>query len=132
MTLLQLHARLHLTAALLSALAVAVLYGATRNLQASLAGFALLAIPALLTTFRPDLRTPVQDERDAAIERQSRAAGHTAVWLGLVAWGVAVPLTFADRGSVPLVWVSPVLWGAWWLYDTVRAVTLISLDRSGS
>jgi hypothetical protein len=116
-----------------AAVAVVVILVATRNVMASLAGFAVLGLLGLRTmVLRGAGSSPVQDERDAAIQRRATVAGYTALWIGLVAWGVAVPLTFGDQGSVPLAWVVPVVWVGWWLVLCVRSIAILVLDARGS
>ncbi len=116
----------------LAAVAVAIVYSIFHSLLASLAGFSVLALLGLWPIVR---RRSVEDERDEAIQRQAGLAGlagHVALWLALVAWSVSVSLVFGERGSVPMVWVAPVIWVAWWLVTLVRSVTILVLDRRGS
>lgn len=120
------YARYQLAVAALTAVTVVVVYLFSHNVLASLAGFALLALGGLRSAFA---RQPVEDERDQAIHQRATLAGYTALWLALVVWGVSVTLAFGDRGSVPLVWVAPVVWTAWWLVTAVRSVTILLLDR---
>jgi hypothetical protein len=129
MTGSQKYAIYHLAVAAGAAAAVLIVYLLYHNVLAALAGFALLALLGL----RPAVaRSPLEDERDVAIHRQAALAGHVALWLALVVWGVSVTMAFGERGSVPLVWVAPVVWVAWWLVTAVRSVTILVLDRRGS
>jgi len=133
MTEFRKYARFHLVVTTLAVVAVLVILVITGNMMASLSGFSVLA----LLGFRgliPSLsrRLPIQDERDEAIQRRAVTAGYTALWLFLVAWGVAVPLAFANEGGVPLVYVAPVVWVGWWLVATVRPITILVLDSRGS
>lgn len=133
MTEFRKNALFQLVVAGLAALAVVVLYVWSRNVMASMAGFALLALLESRAMFRRGKGAhPVQDERDEAMQRQAALVGYVALWLALVAWGVAVPLIFGERGTVPLVWVAPVVWVAWWLVTSVRSVTILVLDRRGA
>lgn len=119
----------HLAVAGAAAVAVLIVYLLSHSMLAALAGFALLALLGLRPAFA---RRPLEDERDVAIHRQATLAGHVALWLALVAWGVSVTMAFGSRGSVPLVWVAPVVWVAWWLFTAVRSATILFLDRRGS
>jgi len=133
MTEFRRYAVYQLVVAGLAAVAVILLLVFTRNVMASLAGFALLAlVGARRVILRESTASPVQDERDEAIQRRATVAGHVALWLALVAWGVAVPLVFGDRGTVPLVWVAPVVWVAWWLVTCVQSLTILVLDARGA
>jgi hypothetical protein len=76
-------------------------------------------------------RSPIQDERDEAILRKAVAMGYTVLWLFLVAWGVFIPLAFADDGQIPMVYVAPVVIVAWWLVVIVRSITVLVLDGEG-
>ena len=117
----------------LAAAAVIALYAWSGNVTASLAGFALLALMGLRAAFRRgDGTRPVQDERDDAIRHRATVAGYVALWLALVIWGTAMPLIFGDRGTVPLVWVAPVVWVAWWLVTCVQSITILVLDSRGA
>ena len=120
------YARYQLVVAVLTAMTVLVIYLFSHNLFASLAGFALLAFLGLRPAF---MRRPIEDERDQAIHQRATVAGHVALWLALVVWSVSMTLAFDDRGNVPIVWVAPVVWAAWWLVTVVRSVTIIVLDR---
>lgn len=128
MTSLHRHARFDLFVTALTAIAVAALYLWSGNPSASMAGFALLALSGVRAALRRGA-TPVQDERDEAILQRANVTGYSALWLGLVAWGVVAPLRFAEAGSVPLAWVAPVVWVAWWLVTLVRSITILALDR---
>lgn len=132
MTSFRKYAFFQLVVAGLAAVAVAALYVLTGKVLASLAGFAFLGLSGLRPVILSDGESPVQDERDEAIQRRATVAGYTALWLALVAWGVAVPLSFGDSGTVPLSWVAPVVWVAWWLVACVRSVTILVLDSRGS
>jgi hypothetical protein len=123
------YALYHLAVAGLAAVAVLVVYLLSHNVLTALAGFAVLALLGFRFGF---LRRPVEDERDDAIHRRAALAGHVALWLALVAWGVSVTMAFGDAGTVPLVWVAPVVWVAWWLVTAVRSVAILVLDRRGS
>lgn len=130
MTEFRQHARFQLLVAVMAALAVIAIYLGTHKLMASLAGFALLALldtRALLRRRRGV--QPVQDERDEAILHRSTVIGYTVVWLAMVAWGVFVPLRYGESGSVPLEWVAPVVWAAWWLVAVTRSMSVLILDR---
>ena len=115
----------------LTAIAVVVLFVVTHNVLASQAGFALLALLGFRALFRRG-RSSVEDERDAEIQRRAALIAFVALWIGLVAWGVFVPLRYGDAGVVPLAWVAPVVWVAAWLVTGVRSVTILVLDRSGA
>ena len=129
MTALHRQARFELLVAAATAVAVVALLAWSRDLMPSVAGFALLALPAVRHALRGG--ADPMDERDRAIQQRANVAGYTALWLLLVAWGVGVPLRFADQGSVPLAWVAPVVWIAWWLVIVVRAATTLALDARG-
>ena len=125
-------ARFQLGVTVLTAVAVLVLFAITRNVMASLAGFsvmALLGFRALMAS--RNRRPPIQDERDAAIQSRAFTAGYTVLWLFLVAWGVGIPLAFSNEGSVPLVYVAPVVLVGWWLMGSTRAITILVLDSRG-
>ena len=129
MTELHRHARRQLLAVILAAISVTALYLWSSNFMASSAGFAWLALPAIVEAFRGGrTRRPVQDERDEMIAQRATTIGYSALWVGLVVWGVSVPLVFGDEGVVPLVWVAPVLWVAWWTVAGVRAIAILVLD----
>ena len=113
----------------LAAVAVAAVYSLFHSLLASLAGFALLGLLGLWPIVR---RQTVADERDEAIQRQAALTGYVVLWLALVAWSVSMTLAFGERGSVPMVWVAPLVWVAWWLVTVVRSVTILILDQKGS
>lgn len=123
------YALFHLAVAAAAAVAVVIVYLLSRNVLAAISGFAVLALLGLRVAF---LRRPVEDERDEAIHRRAAMAAHVALWLALVAWGVSVTVAFGERGSVPLAWVAPVVWVAWWLVTTVRSLTILVLDRRGA
>jgi uncharacterized membrane protein len=129
MTHSQKYARFQLAVAALAGAAVLVVYLLSHNLLGSMAGFAFLALLGLRPSF---MRRPVEDERDEAIHRRAATAAHTVLWLALVVWGVSVTLAYDDRGSVPLPWVAPVVWVAWWLVTAVRSITILVLDRGGA
>jgi hypothetical protein len=117
----------------LAATAVVVIYLISGNPLASLAGFAVLALQGLRPWFgKWGGSKPVQDERDEAIQKQATVAGYVALWLALVAWGTTATLIFGERGSVPLVWVAPVVWVAWWLVTCVQSMTILILDSRGA
>jgi hypothetical protein len=126
------NARFQLLVAGSSAIAVLVLYAVTHNVMASMAGFALLALLEARALLRRRQGVPtVQDERDEAILQRSTVMGYTVLWVALVAWGVFVPLRFGDRGSVPVEWVAPVVWVAWWLVAVTRSMSVLVLDGRG-
>jgi hypothetical protein len=133
MTHLRRSAVFQLIVAGLAALAVAGMLAATGRVLPSLAGFAVLGLlglrPAILIGRRA---TSVQDERDGAIARRAIVAAHVVLWLALVSWGVAIPLLFGHRGSVPLTWVAPVVPAAMWLVTCVQSVTTLVLDSRGA
>jgi hypothetical protein len=132
MTELNRNARLELLAALLSAVSAVILYLWSSQVLASLAGFAWLALPAIAAAVRRDTaRTRLHDERDEQIAARATTVGYAVFWVGLVAWGVTVPLAFGSEGEVPLAWVAPVLWVGWWTVTGVRAVTILVLDSRG-
>jgi FtsH-binding integral membrane protein len=127
------YARFQLVVATLAAVAVLVVLLITGNVMASLSGFSVLALLGFQgLVFYRRRRGPIQDERDEAIQRRAVAAGYTAFWLFLVAWGVGVPLVFMNEGRVPLVYVAPVVWVGWWLMVSVRSITVLVLDSRGS
>ncbi len=133
MTEFRKYARFQLIVAALTAVAVLMMLATTRNVMASLAGFsvmALLGVQGLVFSRRK--RSPIQDERDQAIQRRAMTIGNAALWLLLVVWGVWVPLTFSNEGGVPLIYVAPVVWVGWWLMVSVRSVTILVLDSRGS
>ena len=133
MTEFRRYARFQLIVTSLTAVAVVALLVITGNAMASLAGFSVMALTGFqVLAFSRGRRKPIQDERDEAIQRRAYAAGYTALWLFLVAWGVSVPLMFASAGSVPLVYVAPVVWVGWWLLASVRAVAILVLDARGA
>jgi len=123
------YARFQLAVAALAAVAVLVVLAITGNVMASLSGFSVLALLGFqgLVFYRRG-RGPIQDERDEAIQHRAVAAGYTAFWLFLVAWGVGVPLAFMNEGRVPLVYVAPVVWVGWWLMVSVRSITVLVLE----
>jgi cytochrome b561 len=126
-------ARFQLAVAALAAVAVVSLYAWSGNVIASLAGFALLALIGFRAVFlQGSGARPVQDERDDAIQQRATVAGYVALWLALVIWGTAMPLVFGDRGTVPLVWVAPVVWVAWWLFTCVQSIAILLLDSRGA
>ena len=133
MTEFRKYARFQLAVTTLAAVAVLVMLVITGNMMASLSGFSVLALLGFrgLISSR-SRRLPIQDERDESIQRRAVTAGYTALWLFLVAWGVGVPLAFANEGGVPLVYVAPVVWVGWWLVTTVRSITILVLDGRGS
>ena len=117
----------------LAAVAVISLFAWSGNVLASMAGFAMLALLGLRAALLQGSGTrPVQDERDEAIQHRATVAGYVALWLALVIWGTAMPLVFGDRGTVPLVWVAPVVWVAWWLVTCVQSITILILDSRGA
>lgn len=117
----------------LTAVAVTLVYVATWNPMTALAGFALLGLQGLRRVIFPGSpASPVQDERDRSIHQSAMVVSHVALWLGLVAWGVAVPIIFGDSDGVPLVWVAPVVWTAWWLVTVARSVAILVLDGRGA
>jgi hypothetical protein len=117
---------------ILAGVACGVGWLVTRNVLASLAGFSVLAILGLRPLTRSGRSgSPIQDERDRAIQQKAWASGYTALWILLVAWGVAVPLAFADSGLVPIALVAPVVWVAWWVVVFVRSVSILVLDSRG-
>lgn len=119
----------------LTAVAVPVMYASTGNVMASLAGFAVLGLLRVRPVMtRRGERRPVYDERDVAILHRATRVGHTALWSAMVIWGVGVTLSFGwlgDSGHVPLVWVAPVVWVAWWLVTGVRSLAILVLDSRG-
>jgi hypothetical protein len=128
MTQTQKYAWYHLAVAALSAVAVLILYLLSHNVLAALAGFALLALLGVRTSF---MRRPVEDERDVATHRWAVLTADVVLWIALVAWGVSVTLAFGDRGSVPMPWVAPVVPVAWWLVTAVRGIAILVFDRGG-
>ena len=133
MTELRKHAWFQLAVAVLTALAVLAMLAITGNVMASLAGFSVMALTALpALTFSRGRRRPIQDERDETIQRRAMAAGYTALWLFLVAWGVSVSLAFPVEDGVPLVYVAPVVLAGWWIMTSVRSITILVLDSRGS
>ena len=133
MTELRKYARFQLAVAILAAVAVLMILAITGNVMASLSGFSVLALlgfRALISS--RGRRLPIQDERDEAIQRRAFTVGYTALWLFLVAWGVGVPLAFANEHTVPLMYVAPVVWVGWWLMASVRSITILVLDSRGS
>lgn len=137
MTALHWDALVQLAVDVVVAVVVGGLYVWTGNLMASLAGFALFALTLYRYTL-PMLRrergraSRMRDERDEAIQRRATGAAHTALWLGLVLWAVAVMVRFHARGAVPLVWVAPVVFVALWLVTSVKSITVLVLDHRGS
>lgn len=136
MTALRRKAVFQLVVVGLAALAVGIMYASTGDVMVSLAGFAVLGLLGVRPVLkrRRGQRRLVYDERDETILRRARLAGHAALWLALVAWGVGVVVRFAwlgDSRSVPLVWVAPVVWVAWWLVTGVRSVAILVLDSRG-
>jgi len=133
MTEFRKYARFQLIVVALTAVAVLLLFAITRNVMASLAGFSMLALLGFRALISSHGRGwPIQDERDKAIQSRAFTAGYTALWLFLVTWGVSVSLAFANEGSVPLMYVAPVVWVGWWLMISVRSVTILVLDSRGS
>ena len=125
-------ARFQLGVTVLTAVAVLVLFVITRNAMASLAGFSVMALLGFRALMASHKRRPtIQDERDAAIQSRAFTAGYTVLWVFLVAWGVGVSLAFGNEGSVPLVFVAPVVWVGWWLMESTRAITILFLDSRG-
>ena len=117
----------------LAAVAVLVMLAITGNVMASLSGFSVLALLGVQgLIFSRRRRSPIQDERDETIQRRAMAAGYTALWFFLVAWGVGVPLAFSNESDVPLMYVAPVVWVGWWLVASVRSITILVLDSRGS
>ena len=116
----------------LAGTAVLVVFAITGNVMASLSGFSVMALLGfrwlIMTRNRPP---PIQDERDEAIQRRASTAGYAGLWIFLVAWGVCIPLAFADEGSVPLVYVAPMVWVGWWIMATVQSFTILLLDTRG-
>lgn len=132
MTEFRRHARFQLAVVGLTALAVAGIYVVTGDVLVSLAGFAVMALLGVRAFVRRSSKgSPVHDERDQTMQRRAFALGYTALWFVLIVWAVGVTLAFADRGSVPLAWVAPVVWVGWWLMIGVRAATVLVLDRPG-
>ena len=116
----------------LAGTAVLVLFIFTGNMMASLSGFSVMALLGFRWLIGSrDRPPPIQDERDEAIQRRASTAGYAALWIFLVAWGVCIPLTFADEGTVPLVFVAPMVWVGWWLMASVQSVTILVLDTRG-
>jgi cytochrome b561 len=133
MTKFRKFALFQLAVAGLAAVAVISLFAWSGNVLASMAGFATLALLGLRAALLQGSGTrPVQDERDEAIQHRATVAGYVALWLALVIWGTAMPLVFGDRGTVPLVWVAPVVWVAWWLVTCVQSITILILDSRGA
>lgn len=127
------YAQFQLAVATLAAVAVLVVLLITGNVMASLSGFSVLALLGFQgLVFYRRRRGPIQDERDEAIQRRAVAAGYTAFWLFLVAWGVGVPLAFMNEGRVPMEYVAPVVWVGCWLMVSVRSITVLVLDSRGS
>ena len=133
MTDLRKYAWFQLAVAALAAMAVLVMLAITGNVMASLAGFSVMAltgVQGLILSRRR--RSPIQDERDETIQRRAMAAGYTALWLLLIAWGVGVSLAFPVEDGVPLVYVAPVVLVGWWLMTSIRSITILVLDSRGS
>jgi len=132
MTQFRKYARFQLTVAVVAAVAVLTILAFTQNVMASLAGFAVLALLGVQgMRHSRDRPSPVEDERDEAILNRANSTGYAALWILLVAWGVAIPLMFMDGGLVPVAFVAPVVWVGWWLMVTVRSVAVLVLDRRG-
>jgi len=129
MTQSQKYAVYQLAVAALAAVTVIVLYLFFHNVLGACAGFAFLALLGIPIPF---MRRPIEDERDAAIHRRAGVAAHTVLWLALVVWGVSMTLMYSDSGIVPLPWVAPVVWVAWWLVITVRSIAILVLDHGGA
>ncbi len=133
MTEFRKYARFQLIVVALTAVAVLVMFGTTRNVMASLAGFSVMALLGFRALISSRGRGwPIQDERDKAIQSRAFTAGYTALWLFLVTWGVSMSLAFADEGSVPMIYVAPVVLVGWWLMESTRAITTLVLDSRGS
>jgi hypothetical protein len=126
-------ARFQLVVSALTALAVLMILAITGNVMASLAGFSVLALPGFRgLSFSRRQTSPIRDERDQSMERRAVSLGYSALWLFLIVWGVAIPLTFMEESRVPMIYVAPVVWVGWWLMITVRSVAVLVLDSRGS
>lgn len=132
MTSLHKDARFELVTALLVVVAVAILYAWSGRAMASMAGFSLLALSGVRTAVRSARGDSGEvDERDEIITQRASVAGYTVFWIAFVAWGLTVTLRFGADGFVPIIWVAPVLWVAWWLVTVVRSITVLVLERQG-
>jgi hypothetical protein len=126
------HARFQLIVVALAGVAFGTVFVLTGDVLPSIAGFAILGVLGFQPWLRRgNRRSPIQDERDEAIRQKATARGYAALWVLLVAWGVAVPLAFSGAGSVPIEFVAPVVWVAWWVMLLVRSLTIMVLDSRG-
>ncbi|MFH1762821.1 MAG: hypothetical protein ABIF09_01395 [Gemmatimonadota bacterium] len=133
MTDLRKYAWFQLAVAALAALAVLGILAITKNAMASLAGFSVMALTGFHALISSSARRrPIQDERDEAIQHRAMTAGYAALWVLLVAWGVGTSLAFASEGTVPLVYVAPLVLVGWWLMTSIRSIAILVLDSRGS
>ena len=123
------YAWFHLAVCAATVLAVVTLLSVTGNGPAAMAGFATLALLGLGEMyFRSGRRRPCEDERDQENERKAVSMAYLVFWLCFVAWGTVLSMRFSSAGQVPLHFVTPAVFTAWWLVTAVRATTALVLD----
>jgi hypothetical protein len=123
------HAWSHLVICASALLAVAILFWATGNILASIAGFAILSLMGfseLYFLLRSD--HPYQDERDLDNQRKAHILAYSGFWLCFVAWGTYVSLRYSSEGLVPIEFVAPIVIAAFWIVTVIRATAALVLD----
>ncbi len=110
-------------------LAAAILFWATGNIMASFAGFAILGLMGLSEIyFLFKGGPPYQDERDRDNELKAWLVACSGFCLCFIAWGAFVSLRFAGEGSVPMLFVMPIVATAFWIVTVIRAAAALILD----
>lgn len=129
MTDLRKNAWYQLAVIALGAVAYLVMFAITRNVLASFAGLAVLAllgVPPMVFIRRR--RWPLVDERDQAIWKRAELEGYRVFGLLMMFWGVWVGIAFADDGQVPYQLVAPVVWIGCLLMMAARSIFTLVLD----
>ena len=118
----------------LTIVAFFTLVAVLKNVPASQAAFALLALTALHPRSRRKITGPEFDEREREIASKAQRAGFGAVWVAFI--GVVVILGFVKGWDATLavpMWKlsSSVMWATMLLW-TVQCVTTLVLYRRGN
>jgi hypothetical protein len=124
----QRYARFHLIVAVTTLIVVLALLIIPATSQGYLAGFSLLSLLGFGEVYfqRPE-RKPIEDERDEQINRKALIWAYTVFWICFVGWGVMTTLVFSNKGSIPMDFVEPVVWVAWWLVTIVHSTVVLML-----
>jgi len=110
----------------LVAASVLLLIPATRT--AYLAGFGILGLLGVGEILFNRKGSPLEDERDEAIQRKATTAGFTMLWLGLVGWSLLALFVFSSNGTVPIGVVKPLVPLVWCLMTLTQATWALVLD----